>query len=287
MSYAMNIRGITAVVACLFVLAATARGWWVEGHGYIAAAAATGLPKEMPAFFRAAGPQLAHLAGEPDRWKNPAAKALRAHESPEHFLDTEHLQGRELPRDRYQAIALMAEVQHPADKTGLLPYAIMEGYERLTCAFADLRREPDNPAVRAKCLTYAGWLAHYTGDCAMPLHTTEHYDGRPGPDGQTQQKGIHAKIDGFPEKHGFAPAEIARGLKAQAVDDVWARILREIDESHTHVERCYALDAAAAFDMPTPESRAFILARCRVAAQFTMDLWYTAWLRSATWPPPY
>jgi hypothetical protein len=53
------------------------------------------------------------------------------------------------------------------------------------------------------------------------------------------------------------------------------------------VDRCYELDRAGAFDRPTAESRRFILERCRAGAQFTMDLWYSAWLRSATMPKPY
>jgi hypothetical protein len=53
------------------------------------------------------------------------------------------------------------------------------------------------------------------------------------------------------------------------------------------VDRCYELDRAGAFDRPTAESRRFILERCRAGAQFTTDLWYSAWLRSATMPKHY
>ena len=42
-----------------------------------------------------------------------------------------------------------------------------------------------------------------------------------------------------------------------------------------------------AFDKPTEESRKFILGRCRVGTQLTMDLWYSAWLRSEKMPKPY
>jgi len=35
------------------------------------------------------------------------------------------------------------------------------------------------------------------------------------------------------------------------------------------------------------DSWKFIMDRCRAGAQFTMDLWYTAWLRSDSLPPPY
>ncbi len=271
----------------LVLLGGGARAWWVKGHGSIAEAAAAGLPEAMPRFFRAAGKQLAHLAGDPDRWKNPQAKHLRAAEAPDHFIDLEELQGKELPADRHQAAALLVRLKQRPERTGMLPYALMEHFDRLSCAFYDLRAEPDNEAVRMKCVVYAGVLAHFTGDTVMPLHTTRDYDGKRGPDGTVLQRGIHAKIDAFPEKNGLTPEEIGRGLEPQAIDEVWAYVLKTIQTSHSQVNRCYELDAQGAFDRPTAESRAFILERCRAGAQFTMDLWYNAWLRSAKLPPPY
>src|SRR5947199_5257746 len=212
------------VVAAGLVGLGAARAWWVKGHETITEAATLALPDEMPAFFRAAGKSLAHFAGDPDRWKNPQARFLKTAESPNHFLDLEDLEGNAPPPDRFQGMALMNKLNHPPDKTGLLPYAIMEGFDRLAVAFYDYRHEPGNPAVPMKCLVYAGNLAHYTTDASMPLHTTRNYDGRPGPNGRTVQRGIHAKLDGYPEKFGFKPEEVARGLEAQAVEDVWAYV---------------------------------------------------------------
>jgi hypothetical protein len=271
----------------LVALVGSAPAWWVKGHGTVAEAATARLPEEMPRFFRAAGKQLAHLAGDPDRWKNPQARHLRAAESPDHYLDLEDLEGKDLPADRFQAAALLTQLKHPPERTGMLPYALMENFDRLTVAFYDLRAEPDNEAVRMKCIVYAGVLSHFTGDTVMPLHTTRDYDGKRGPNGSMVQRGIHAKIDGFPEKNGLTAEEMSRGLEPKAVDDVWAYVLKTILTSHSHVSRCYELDAAGAFEKPTAESRAFILERCRAGAQFTMDLWYNAWLRSAKLPPHY
>ena len=98
---------------------------------------------------------------------------------------------------------------------------------------------------------------------------------------------FHAKIDAFPEKNGFTFEESARGLKVQPIDDVWAYVLKNVNESHKHIERCYELYKVGAFDKPTEESRKFIMERCRAGAQFTMDLWYSAWLRSAKLPKHY
>lgn len=274
--------GLAALVA-----AGACWAWWVEGHASVAQAAAGVLPDEVPTFFRAAGKQLGHLAGDPDRWKNPSCKFLKAAEAPDHFIDLEDYDGKELPADRYKAIALLHTLKRKPERVGMLPYALMENYERLSCAFYDYRADKESPAIRAKCIVYAGVLAHLTGDCAMPLHTTRDYDGRRGPDGKITQKGIHAKIDAFPERHGLTAEEIGRGIKARKLDDVWAHVRERIAESHKLVARCYELDREGAFDKPTAESRKFILERCRAGAQFTADLWYNAWLRSATMPKHY
>lgn len=102
-----------------------------------------------------------------------------------------------------------------------------------------------------------------------------------------QQKGIHAKIDGFPETFGLSWEEMARDLELRPVDDSWEHILGVLRESRTHIERCYELDLEGAFDRPTPASRDFILARCRAAAQFTGEMWLAAWRKSAAVKQPY
>lgn len=282
-------RHIALMGSMIWIVTATSTSgaWWIQGHGLIAEAAASFLPDEMPAFFRASGKKLAHLAGDPDRWKNREAAFLKLTEFPEHFIDLEDWNGLEWPRERFRAIELLIRSKKQPDKVGLLPYAIAEYFDKLTIAFADYRADPGNAAVQAKCLVYAGALSHYTGDCCMPLHTTRDFDGRPGPNGAVLQKGIHAKIDGFPELQGFSAEEIARGLKARVIRDVWKYIHDRIHESHLYVDLCYELDQADAFAKPTPASREFVLERVRSAAEFTADLWLTAWLRSASIPPPF
>jgi hypothetical protein len=270
------------------VFAGLAPGWWVKGHESITAAAAARLPDEMPAFFRAGGKHLAHFVGDPDRWKNRETPFLRVAEEGNHYLDLEDLAGKPLPAtNRFDGGDLMRSLGKEPNKVGFLPYAIVEGYERLACAFADYRKEPANESIRMKCLVYGGTLAHYTTDAAMPLHTTVNFDGIPQPDGTKKQQGIHAKIDAFPEKNNFSPEEIARGLEPRPITDVWEHVMAFIKESHTHIDRCYELDAAGAFDNPTEASRAFILERCRAGAQFTVDIWWAAWKKSATLPPPW
>jgi len=276
---------ITGMLFCL--LCSPVNSWWVIGHGIIAEAACMALPDEMPAFFRAAGKQLKHLAGEPDRFKSKGAEFLRITEAPDHYIDLEEFGGETLPKDRFKGLDLAKRRGVTPEKAGLLPYALMENYDKLACAFYDYRKEPDNEAVRMKCLVYAGILSHYSGDACMPLHSTRDYDGRPGLDGKIKQKGIHAKIDAFPETHGFTAEELGRGFTVAKVSDPWAHLHKVILESHHNVERCYEIDLMGGFDKPTEESRAFIVKHTRRAAQFTAEMWYSAWVKSATMPPPY
>ena len=277
---------VAIAIACVCV--GFAQGWWVKGHESITEAAASKLPDDVPAFFRAGGKHLAHFAGDPDRWKNRECKVLRASVEADHYLDLEDLDGKPLPPEsRFKGMDLMRSLKKDPVRVGMLPYAIVEGYERLACAFADHRKEPENESIRMKCLVYAGNLAHYTTDASMPLHTTIHFDGRVKSGAEKKQKGIHAKIDAFPEKNKFDPVEISRGLQAKPVDDVWEYTKKFLAESHTHIDRCYELDAAGAFENPTEESRAFMIDRCRSGAQFTMDIWTAAWARSAKLPAHY
>ena len=67
---------ICATVLATTLAAGTAPAWWIKGHETIATAAVAGLPDDMPAFFRAWQQGPVHSAGDPDRWKNPAAKQL-------------------------------------------------------------------------------------------------------------------------------------------------------------------------------------------------------------------
>jgi hypothetical protein len=274
-------------VLLIFALPVPGFAWWVKGHEAVVKAAVLTLPADMPVFFRGGAAALAQGAGDPDRWKNRAARFLRSSESPDHYIDLEDYQGKPFPEDRYKAIELPHRLGARPERTGMLPYALMEHFDRLTVAFYDYRQNPDDEAVRAKCLVYAGVLSHYTGDTVMPLHTTRDYDGRKQPDGSLLQKGIHASIDSFPERLNLTRDEIARGLTGKDEPDTWKRVGVEIHASHKLVDRCYELDREGAFTTPTKASRAFILERCRRGAQFTADLFYAAWKRSATLQPPY
>jgi hypothetical protein len=112
------------------IMGSLVSAWWVKGHEGVAEAAAIGLPEEVPAFFRAGARFLGHCAGDPDRWKNPSCKFLSNATAPDHYLDLEDYEGNELPANRYLAIALLQELKLKPERVGMLPYAIMEHFDR-------------------------------------------------------------------------------------------------------------------------------------------------------------
>jgi len=244
-------------------------------------AAATKLPEDMPAFFRQAGAELAEVSGEPDNWKNPIAPHLKATEQPEHYLDLEYLEGQPIPEHRADLLKHYFSKHIEPSKAGFLPYAVQEGYERLKVAFRSCRGQPESKAFQHCAIVYAGWLAHYCEDTAMPLHTTKDFDGRPDAAGNLQQKGIHSKIDGYPESQGFTPELLNQGLVAERAENVWPLITKAITVSNGYVQRCYELDAQGAFDKAPEKGKEFILERARAATKLTLDIWYSAWVNSA------
>jgi hypothetical protein len=273
---------ISAVVAVLLgaVLARHSFAWWSGGHKACTLAAASKLPADMPQFFRDAGKELAEMSAEPDNWKSVTTSHLRGAEQPEHFIDLEFLGDEPLPAVRYDLLKFYFSKNVDPSKAGTLPCAIIEGYERLMLAFRDYRNAPDSEIVKKRVIVYAGWMSHYCEDAAMPLHTTKDYDGRNTAGGVVEQKGIHARIDAYPEKNGIAAEQIAEGLAAKDAVNVWPLIVDAIKASHTHVDECYKLDAQGAFDRDPESGRALILERTRAAAKLTLDLWYSAWMNS-------
>jgi len=284
----MKLRTCTAAAIAVLSSASLALAWWSQDHPLIAEAAVAALPADMPEFFRKGAKTIASYSADPDLWKEKELPAARAAEGPNHYINPEGLQGRELPRTRPEYVKLCRELKTDADVVGCLPYALEEGYEKLALAFAEHRKSPEDKAVQAKILYLAGILAHYTGDAEQPLHTTIHHDGRAKPDGTSPKSGIHIKMDALPEKLGLPPEEIAKGLKAvEAPKDVFTAIQAAIEDSRSRIDRVYELEAklpdanAAPPKDVDPDVRKLGLECCRAGARFTAMLWYAAWVRSA------
>lgn len=272
--------------AVLAFVAWPAFAWFPQGHSIIARSAVAITPKEMPAWFRAGASQIAHDAQDPDVQKNRDLPLMTEVEAPRHYIDWELLQNSPLPERRADYTALLARLNASPGDVGELPYALREYSERLAMDFAEARRFPDNPYIRAKTLVTAGILSHYSGDCEMPLHVTLDHDGRHLEGGKSPKSGIHAKIDSLVERINPSPNELESNQVLAPIPDLWPAINAEIQSSRSHIDQTYALESQlppkSGDWTPSPQVRAFTIERARAGANFTARLYAWAWARSAT-----
>lgn len=276
------------VLSTILLLAANpCRGWWSGGHGILTRAAVKASPNEMPEFFRSGGEMIAHCVFDPDVSKNRGTPVVRSSEHSEHYIDLELLDGRPLPKNRYEFIQLCTELGVRPEKVGLVPYAVAEWTERLAIGFAEHRKWPNNVFIQNKCLVYAGFLAHYAQDMCQPLHLTIDYNGRRQPDGTFLHKGIHEKIDSLIQFLDMKPTELAEAQEITPFDDLMGDISKSVESGHGLVDKVYDLADSLpnALDKnwaPVPEVVEFARERARESVRQTASLYLTAWKISKT-----
>jgi hypothetical protein len=284
------IRYACATVAALILCVPVVQAWHDEGHYYTAVAAARALPGDVPAFFREGAAAIGHNSLDPDVFKDRNLPQLNHCEFPEHFIDIELLKGHELPPLRYDYVRLCQRLEVDPAKAGTLPYAITEWTQKLTMAFAEHRAHPDNAHIRAKCLVYAGTLAHYAADLHMPLHTSIHWDGRAEEGVPYVRTGIHNKVDALPTKVPYNELFAEPLPTPLASSDVFTFVLDELAKSHALVDRVYEMEQDYPewddLNLDNEAVHAFTIERTRAAAAFTADLYLSAWRNSADITPP-
>jgi hypothetical protein len=281
------IRGKTlaAALAAVLVWSADAAAWHGKGHDLATRVSLAALRKRMPAFFTAGVETIAHCSLDGDAFTRPIAPPeLNEQEAPEQYFDMELLGGEPVPPSRYAFIEFCAQKGLKPNKVGLLPYAVVEWTQRLTVAFAEHRRWPEDPHISAKCLVYAGLLAHYAQDLCQPLHLTIHWDGRAKEDGSSPRSGIHNKVDALLGKLRVNPQEVAASLRVEPMEGLLPAVLAEIDRGRALVDRVYELERQLpAMEEPlAAEGKVadFAAERLRAAARFLASLYLTAWTNS-------
>jgi hypothetical protein len=224
---------------------------------------------------------------QPDLMRPRELPQLRAIESPRHYIDLERLQDHELPRERWRYLRLLTRIattgsgpwrpEGDVSQVGTLPYAIVEDTQRLAALFAQLRVRPDDPDLLSMAAQQAGFLAHYAQDLCQPLHTTVHHDGRARADGSSPHTGIHHQIDVLLESVSWEDKQ-ASERPPQVLDPLFPGVLATLEESHSQVDRVYALvDASQQRGLAE-----FARQRWNRAVGFTVDLIRTAWVLSGT-----
>jgi len=303
------LRSIAALLALALPLPAAA--WGPLGHRLVNRAAIRALPGDGPVFLLREIDWIGDRGAAPDSWRVLSTPFARLAEDPNHgwfmeqfrFLDP-------VPRSRWEfVLALYDEHRRLRETdperaalvnvrwTGTLPYAAAETQERLQAALRSYRQltaggGDGRSALRSALLDAAyaaGWLGHYAGDGAMPLHTSIHHDGWVGenPEGYTREPAIHGRFESR-YVEAIAPREeelLERMPPPRYVEDAFSEVLRFLERSHGRVEDVYRLDRDGALVDPAhPEARELTLRCLADAAALLRDLIYSAWLDSAE-PP--
>ena len=271
--------------------------WLTGGHRLITLDAVATLPETFPAFFRDGASAVSEASVDPDLHRPRALPQLRDGETPEHYLDLELLEGRTIPPVRSEHLRLIAWLAaepgggrvRGVSSVGTLPYSVTEGLQRLTVAFAEHRRWPEDPHIRAKILVYAGLLAHYAEDLCQPLHTTLDHDGRSLEDGTSPHTGIHRRVDALPDLVEIEREEIVAETRLRVLPNGFDGVVAELLESHGLVDLVYELEG----DLPTAEDgrisrelAGFAMERYAAAVRFVGSLFLTAWEDSASFELP-
>ncbi len=309
-------------------LAAKAGAWGYDGHRMVTELALKSLPEDFPAWVQQQpenAERVRFLANVPDRWRNVDPYLNQSGGSwCDHFLDLEQLSwagldaktvssfrydfiaafaaGRAAHMDKFSPIDPTKNADHTKEWPGFAPWAIVEYYAKLKAAFSYLKTYQESGGTpeeianaKADALYAMGILAHYTGDCAQPLHTTVHHDGWVGanPNGYTKQRGFHTLIDsGLITRVGIKADDIAGQVtpaqpiavtpRADGREPIFAAAMDYVLASNEQVEPLYALEKAGKFNMnettlPSTEAQDFIKGRLLVGGEMLGSLWLTAW----------
>jgi len=239
---------------------------------------------EFPRFFRDGASVIADCSSEPDLAASLKGTSLAERERPDHFINFEYVKGESIPPLRSEYLRLVRQ-KAPGALVGTLPYAIIEWADRLSLAFAEHRRWPDNRAVQYRCLVYAGILCHYCEDLWMPLHTTVHYDGR-AHNGVSPRTGIHDRMDGLIERFNLDLRKIAAGREATSAwnppDALFPAVIAEVELSNRQVERVYSLERKLMEGADDAELRQFAAYCAQQAVDFTARVLRAVWKNSAS-----
>ena len=322
----MKPRSYFAFALPLFA-SAVLHAWDYHGHRTVNQLALKSLPADFPAFVREAGAmeRVMFLSGEPDRWRNTPDLTMKHSGGSwtDHFCDLEQLTdagldlatltsfrfefvvqfaaGRAANADKFPAIDVAKNSDHTREWPGFAPWAITEYFGRLRSGFSYLKvmaelGTPEEVAnAQANILYVMGVMGHYVGDCAQPLHTTNHYNGWVGdnPKGYTKWSGIHSWIDGgFVAKAGITFAGLAPRVKSASAISVAARedgrdpmfvaVMDYLLAQHQLVEPLYQLEKAGKLshgrdEAIVPEGRAFIEGQLLQGGQMLGAIWLAAW----------
>jgi S1/P1 Nuclease len=307
---------VTAVTWILLALPADA--WNAHGHRLISRAALRGLPAEAPAWLRDESfiEKVAWMSNQADRWRGWPMPTLGHENKPDHYLDIDDLAQFGLTletipklRNEYLRTLCIAKHVHPekigpydaakdpennSEWPGFVLHAIAEHYVKLQAAFHEIRilEKLDDPArafqmeqARANAAYHMGFLSHFVGDMAQPLHSTKHHNGWDGdnPAGYTKSNRFHSYIDGgVLARHSIRDEDLAAVSRVEtrvSPRDPWDDVLKYVRATHECVEPLYKLEKSG--DLDREPGKVFILERLARGGEMLSALIWAAWSSSA------
>jgi hypothetical protein len=302
----------------LALLPMPAFAWGYAGHRMIGEVAARHFPAELPGFLRSelAATEIGILSQEPDTSRN-SGQPHDADLDPGHFLDLSDdgtvLGGPKLstlPPTRQDYDTALRAVGSDEYKAGFLPYNIMDGWEQLVHDFALLRAYRGALAhaesfhlgaagrrsygqlasLREQIiLRDLGTWAHFVEDASQPMHVSVHYNGwgnGSNPQGFVTGPGLHAKFESAFVNANVRESDVLALMEPfrHCDDTVLACTEHYLTETSRWTIKLYQLEKQGAFDSPTPESKAFTVARLAAAANMLRNMIVDAWRASAQVP---
>lgn len=270
--------------------------WGRHGHEISGRAAVTSLPETMPPFFRAAADQLAWLNAEPDRWRDRDVAAMDEAWKYDHYVDFEVIPPAALQApDRFSYLHELhrtTDLEQPARDAGLLPYRMLELYQRLVQGFRLWQDAAGDSARRVwieeRIINDAGILGHYVTDGANPQHTSVHHNGwnesYPNPRGYTTDRTFHSRFESRFVEARISVNDVVPRITAQPrrLSDARADILSYLRASNAQLDRLYQLEQQQPFgpENTAAAHREFAVQRLVAGAEMLRALWWTAWLAS-------
>jgi hypothetical protein len=267
--------------------------WGSHGHTIAGRAADLKMPAEMPKFFLDSSEQLGYLTAEPDRWRDPSAAAVTDAFNPDHAINLELVpEGALEAKDRFAYLAMLQK-DGLTVALGMAPFRTLEIFERLRTEFRLWRAAVDGKTrgwIQQRIINDAGILGHYVTDGSQPLHTSVTHHGWVGanPNGYTTDPSIHSRFEGQYVDTHVELSDILPKVEStpHVLSDEQPAILAYFRKTHTQLNRLYDLEKQAPFNADTTnaDDKTFVVERLAAGATMLRDLWWTAWVESATTP---
>jgi len=242
----------------------------------------------MLVFFKTNSNRIIDASIQPD-----IRRYIYEDEGPNHYIDLE------LYGDKEDSILFMSwdEAANSIGvdslvARGILPWAIVRTYYRLTDAFRDKNTE--------LILRYSADLCQYISDAHVPLHTTYNYDGQ-----YTGQEGIHRLWESLipelsSEKYSYWVG------KAEYRENIYAMVRKVILDSHSRQDSVLTFEKVVSGSIRSDQKYAFerrgrnevkqyskefielyekelngmVEHQLRASIKATGDLWYTSWIEA-------